>query len=344
MHMQYIDYYEILGVPKSATEKEIKQAYRKLARKHHPDLHQGDAKAQAEEKFKQINEAYEVLGDPDKRAKYDKLGMNWRAGDEVQFDPSATGNGYTYSYQGSTDFDPSGFEFSNFFNSIFGQDFSHGKPGGRRTRSANYKGEDVNAEIHLSVTELMQGVEKDLRLSAPNVCAACEGQRFNQRGVCPACGGTGITEAAKTVKVKIPAGLCPGASLRLKGLGGKGFGTGAAGDLYLHIQVADPAWLVNGSDLEAELTLYPEQAVLGDRVKVATPHGPVQLKIQPGTHSGQRLRLKNKGLPQKQGLGDLYLKIRIDIPQNQPEDEKALYRKIRDAKAANQHGQEQGVA
>ena len=338
--MQYIDYYEILGVARTATEKEIKQAYRKLARKHHPDLHQGDAKTQAEEKFKQINEAYEVLGDPDKRAKYDKLGMNWQAGDEVHFDPSAAGGGYTYSYQGNADFDPSG--FSSFFASIFGQDFSHGRPGGRGTRSANFKGEDINAEIHLSVTELIQGVEKDLQLSAPQVCAACAGQRFSQHGICQVCGGTGVTETVKTVKVKIPAALYPGASLRLKGLGGKGSGTGAAGDLYLNIQVSDPTWQVNGSDLETELTLYPEQAVLGDQLKVTTPHGPVQLKIQPGTHSGQRLRLKNKGLPHKQGWGDLYLKIRIDIPQNLPEAEKALYRKIRETKT--QHESAQGVA
>ncbi|WP_371378995.1 DnaJ C-terminal domain-containing protein [Sporomusa aerivorans] len=339
--MQYVDYYEILGIVKTATEKEIKQAYRKLARKHHPDLHQGDAKKQAEEKFKQINEAYEVLGDPGKRAKYDKLGMNWQTGDEVHFDPSAAG-GYTYSYQGNEGFDPS--EFSNFFASIFGQEFNHGQPGGRRTRTANYKGEDINAEIQLSVIELIQGAEKDLHLSAPQVCTACAGQRFSQHGICQTCGGAGVTEIAKTVKVKIPAGLYPGASLRLKGLGGRGSGTSDAGDLYLHIQVGDPTWQVNGRDLETELTLYPEQAVLGDRVKVATPHGPVQLKIEPGTHSGQRLRLKNKGLPQKQGLGDLYLKIRIDIPQNLPETEKALYRKIRDGKVSNPHESAQGVA
>lgn len=328
--MKYIDYYEVLGIPKTASEKEIKQAYRKLARQHHPDLHQGDAKTEAEEKFKLINEAYEVLGDPDKRAKYDKLGMNWKAGDEFNADPSNMGGGYTYTYQGANDFDLGGFGFSDFFSSIFGQDFSRSQQGGGRTRRTNFKGEDVDAEISLSIDELIHGVEKDLYLSAPNVCAACEGQRFSKRGVCQACGGTGVTEDTKTVKVKVPSGLHPGATLRLKGLGGKGYGEGPAGDLYLHIRVAqNPAWRINGSDLETDLVIYPDQAVLGNKVQVPTPHGQVQLKIQPGIHAGQRLRLRNKGLPKNGGFGDLYFKISIDIPKDQSEEEKELYQKIR---------------
>ncbi len=328
--MKYIDYYEALGVSKTASDKEIKQAYRKLARQHHPDLHQGDAKAEAEEKFKLINEAYEVLGDPDKRAKYDKLGMNWKAGDDFNFDPSNMGGGYTYTYQGSPE-DFGGFGFSDFFSSIFGQDFTRSHQGGGRKRRTDYKGEDVDAEISLSIDELIHGVEKDLYLSAPNVCAACEGQRVTQRGVCQACRGTGVTEDTKTVKIKVPAGIHPGASLRLKGLGGKGYGNGPAGDLYLHIRVApNSAWQIKGSDLEADLVIYPDQAVLGDKMHVPTPHGQVQLKIQPGVHVGQRLRLKNKGLPKGGAFGDLYLKISIDIPKDQLEEEKELYRKIRE--------------
>jgi curved DNA-binding protein len=328
--MQYIDYYEVLGISKGASEKEIKQAYRKLARKHHPDLHQGDAKTKAEEKFKLINEAYEVLGDADKRAKYDKLGMNWKAGDEVNFDPSGMGREYTYSYQQPGDVDLNGFGFSDFFSQFFGQDFARAHQSSTQTRRSNHKGEDIDAEISLSVDELIGGVEKELYLSAPNVCAACGGQRFVQRGVCRACGGTGVTEDTKTVKVTVPAGLHPGASLRLKGLGGKGYGDGPAGDLYLHIKATpNPSWQITGSDLETDLMIYPDQAVLGDKMQVPTPHGQVQLKLQPGVHSGQRLRLKNKGLPKSDGsFGDLYFKIRIDIPQNQLEEEKALYQKI----------------
>jgi curved DNA-binding protein len=325
--VKYIDYYEVLGVPKTASEKEIKQAYRNLARKHHPDLHQGDAKAAAEEKFKLINEAYEVLGDADKRAKYDKLGMSWQVGDEINSDPGSMGG---HTYQGTADFDLSGFGFSDFFSRMFGQDFARSHQGSGSTRRSSFKGEDIDAEISLPVNELIHGVEKELYLSAPNVCAACQGQRFTQHGVCRTCGGTGVTDDVKTVKVKVPAGLHPGASLRLKGLGGKGYGDGPAGDLYLHIRTAQtPGWQVNGSDLEAELVIYPDQAVVGDKVPVPTPHGQVQLKIQPGIHSGQRLRLKNKGLPRSDGSrGDLYLKIQIDIPQQLAESEKELYRKI----------------
>lgn len=328
--MKYIDYYEVLKVPKTASEKEVKQAYRKLAREHHPDLHQGEAKAKAEEKIKLINEAYEVLGDAEKRAKYDRLGMNWHAGDEFNTDPSNTG-GYTYTYQGPADFDLGSFGFSDFFSSIFGQDFVNSRQRGGQTRRAHRKGEDIDAEISLTIDELMHGTEKELQLSAPGLCTACAGQRFTQRGICQACGGTGFIDEIKTVKVKIPARLYPGASLRLKGLGGKGYGDGPAGDLYLHIRVAANAtWQIKDSDVEAELVLYPDQAVLGDKIQVPTPHGSVQLKIQPGIHAGQRLRLRGKGLPKEGGFGDLHFRIRIDIPTVQTEAERELYGKIRE--------------
>ncbi len=328
--MKYIDYYEVLNVPRTATEKEIKQAYRKLAREHHPDLHQNEAKAKAEEKFKQINEAYEVLSDAEKRSKYDRLGMNWKAGDEFDFDPANMG-GRTYTYHGQSDFDLGGFGFSDFFSSIFGEDFVHSRRSGGRGRQASYKGEDIDAEISLTVDELIRGTEKELRLSVPSPCAACGGQRFSDRGICRACAGTGVTEDTKTVKVKIPAKLYPGASLRLKGLGGKGYGNGPDGDLYLRIRVApDGRWQVSGSDLETELVVYPDQAVLGDKLQVPTPHGPVQLKLQPGMHFGQRLRIREKGLPKENGFGDLYFRLHIDIPRDQTEAEKELYHKIRE--------------
>jgi curved DNA-binding protein len=332
--MQYIDYYEVLGVPKTASEKDIKQAYRKLARKHHPDLHQGDAKAQAEEKFKLINEAYEVLGDNDKRAKYDQLGMNWKAGDEVNFDPGA--GGYAYSYQGPVDFDLSGFGFSDFFSQIFGQDFARSQKGGGHSSRQDYRGEDINAEISLTIAEMVHGADKELHLSAPNVCTACAGQRFTRQGFCRSCGGTGQTEDKKTVKVKVPPGLHPGSTLRLKGLGGKGYGNGPVGDLYLHIQAApDATWHIKGSDLEAELTLYPDQAILGDKMQVPTPYGPVQLKIQPHMHAGQKLRLKAKGLPRADGTtGDLYFKIKIDIPQQLSQQEREIYQQLRQLRQA----------
>lgn len=317
--MKYIDYYEVLGVPRTATETEIKQAYRKLARQHHPDVHQGDAKAAAEEKFKLINEAYEVLGDSEKRAKYDRLGANWKTGQEFDFhEPGG------FHYQSGGD----GFDFSDFFASIFGDDlFRAGRSNGHRS----LRGENIEAEITLTLDELIHGAEKDLRLTSPNVCAACEGRRITQHGVCRSCKGLGITEETKTVKVNIPAGLSPGASIRLKGLGGKGSGGAPDGDLYLHVKAAPHSrWqVVNQSDLEGDLSIYPEQAALGDKVSVPTPYGTVLLKIQPGIHSGQKLRLKGKGLKRPDGTqGDLYLKLQIDLPPQLSPAEIELYRQI----------------
>ena len=328
--MKFIDYYETLGLDRTATEKEIKQAYRKLARKHHPDLHQGNAKKTAEEKFKLINEAYEVLSDPDKRTKYDRLGANWQSGQD--FSPQDSGGFGAYQNANVHFEDASGFGFSDFFASVFGQDFARSRGAGGPQGRTGHPGESIDADISLTVDELVRGTEKDLRLSTPNICTACAGQRFTTRGVCPACGGLGSIEESKTVKVKIPAGLHPGSALRLKGLGGKGYGAGPAGDLYLRILATpDLNWqVVNQKDLESELTIYPEQAALGDKVSVPTPHGTVQVKIHAGAHTGQRLRLKGKGLGSADAPGDLYLRILIDLPAHLSEEELALYRQIND--------------
>lgn len=329
MFLKYIDYYEVLKVPRTASEKEIKQAYRKLARQYHPDLHQGKAKEAAEEKFKLINEAYEVLGDAEKRAKYDQLGMNWKAGDE--FNPGVSNkDGSRYNtYQGPGGFDRDIFGFSDFFADIFGQDFMYSRQKGDPTWRGNYKGEDIEAEISLTIDELIHGTEREVRLSIPSPCTACGGQGVTQNRVCRSCAGAGIINETKTFKVKIPAKIRPNTSLRLKGLGGKGYGDGSSGDLYLYIRVVDDGWRINGSDIERELVIYPEQAVLGGKIQASTPHGPVQVQLQPAIHSGQRLRLREKGLPKEGGFGDLYFIIRIDIPAKMTEPEKELYRKIR---------------
>ncbi|EIW20350.1 MULTISPECIES: DnaJ C-terminal domain-containing protein [Pelosinus] len=325
--MKFIDYYEVLGVPKTATDKEIKTAYRKLARQYHPDVQKGKEKKEAEEKFKQINEAYEVLGDASKREKYDTLGENWRMGQEFQPPPNASGY-QTYHMDGMD-----GFGFSDFFSSIFGQEFSRQSDGYGRSyqaRQPRYEGDDVEATISLTVEELMTGAEKEIQIHVPVICAACEGQRFTSRGVCTACKGAGVIEEHKKLKVKIPGKSYPGTVLRLKGMGGKGSNNGANGDLYLHAEMKPHSnWrVVNQIDLEGDLTIYPEQAVLGDLVSVHTPSGIVEVKIQPGTHSGQKLRLKDRGFKKNATLGDLYIKIQIDIPRNQRKEELELYKQI----------------
>lgn len=298
--MKYIDYYEALGVPRTATEKEIKTAYRKLARQHHPDLHQGDAKKAAEEKFKTINEAYEVLSDADKRTKYDQLGMNWQAGQDFQPPPDMGGFDFRNIHINGDNLHG----FSDFFASMFGQDLFRRAERGQRQRGPVH-GEDIDAEINLQVEELYNGGEKDLQIQT---------------------GG-----AAKTVKVKIPPKIYPGAVLRLKGLGGNGHGGGASGDLLLHLNaLPHPIWrIVDQVDVEADLTIYPEQAVVGDKVSVPTPDGMIQLKIPAGIHNGQKMRLKDKGLKRKNGtLGDMFVRVKIDTPQEQSAEEVELYRKI----------------
>lgn len=326
--MKFIDYYEVLGVPKTATEKEIKTAYRKLARQYHPDVQKADGRKAAEEKFKEINEAYEVLGDAENRAKYDKLGQNWRMGQEFQPPPENAG------YQSFHMDDMDGFGFSDFFSSIFGQDFSRQQANyadGYRTGSRSRKGEDVEVEISLAIEELMTGTEKDIQINLPALCGACEGRRFSNRGVCSACGGTGTKDEHKRLKVKIPGKSYPGTVLRLKGLGGKGVNDGANGDLYLHVQAKPNAiWrVVDQIHLEGDLLIHPEQAVLGDQVSMQTPEGMVQVTIQPGIRSAQKLRLKNRGFKgQNDTLGDLYIKVYIDIPRNQSPEEIELYKQI----------------
>ena len=303
--MKYIDYYEALGVPRTATEKEIKTAYRKLAREHHPDLHQGDAKKAAEEKFKVINEAYEVLSDADKRAKYDRLGMNWQAGQDFQPPPDMGGFDFRNIHVNGQDLHG----FSDFFASMFGQDI-FGRRGGRHERPHERqrgpaRGEDIDAEINLLVEELYNGGEKDIQIQSGN--------------------------ETKTVKVKIPPRIYPGSVLRLKGLGGSGHGGAGNGDLLLHLNaLPHPIWrIVDQVDIEADLTIYPEQAVVGDKVSVSIPDGMVQLKIPAGIHNGQKMRLKDKGLKRKNGtLGDMFVRVKIDTPPEQTPEEVELYKKI----------------
>ena len=300
--MKYIDYYEALGVPRTATEKEIKTAYRKLARQHHPDLHQGDAKKAAEEKFKTINEAYEVLSDADKRAKYDRLGMNWQSGQDFQ--PGPDMGGFDFRNVNVSGEGLNG--FSDFFSSMFGQDIFGGRRGARTERQRGpMRGEDIEADINLLIEELYNGGEKDIQIQTGN--------------------------ATKTVKVKIPPRIYSGAVLRLKGLGGAGHAGGAAGDLLLQLKALQhPVWRIEDQvDIEADLTIYPEQAVVGDKISVPTPDGMIQMKIPAGIHNGQKMRLKDRGLKRKNGtLGDMFVRVKIDLPPEQSPEEVELYKKV----------------
>lgn len=330
MAVKYQDYYETLGVKRDADEKTIKAAYRKLARKWHPDLHSGKKKEEAEEKFKQINEAYEVLSDSEKRAKYDRLGANWRAGDSFEAPPDMDG----VRFYTSGNFNPEDLAgFSDFFAAMFGG----GGPGSPFTgRSRGYggphKGQDIESSIDVTLEEVFNGGTKSLRLSTSALCPGCQGSGITGRNICTRCGGTGSIPEQKTIDVKIPAGVSEGSRIRLKGQGGEGVGGGPRGDLYLKIHILPhPLFTVNGHDLESEVVVFPEQAVLGDRVQVPTLEKPVIVTIPPGSHNGQRLRLKGKGLKGKgDDAGDLYIRMKIDIPREIGNEERDLYSRLRD--------------
>ncbi|MGI6492308.1 MAG: DnaJ C-terminal domain-containing protein [Pelotomaculum sp.] len=320
MGVSFQDYYEILGVSRTATDKEIKSAYRKLARKWHPDLHTGKDKETAEEKIKLINEAYEVLSDKEKREKYDRLGANWRAGDDFQPPPGAEG----FHFYTDGNFGSSG--FSDFFEAFFGGGFG---PSTRTSRRGPVPGQDVESELELTLEEAYRGGQKSLQLSTREICQACDGLGSNGRSFCPNCGGTGSTSNYKTLSVKIPAGVADGSRIRLKGQGGEGLNGGARGDLYLKVRILPHhIFKLKGSDLETEVTLWPEQAALGDQVSVPTLDGPVLMKVPAGSRSGKRLRLRGKGLPHKGGRGDEYVVIKIDIPGHITPEEEKLYRQL----------------
>lgn len=324
MAVSYQDYYEILGVPRDASAKDIKAAYRKLARQWHPDLHTGKKKVEAEEKIKRINEAYEVLKDSEKRAKYDQLGKNWKAGQDF----TSSGDGVHF-YQ-SSNVNPEDLGgFSDFFNSIFGS-----QAGARSSPFTSFarQGQDIETNLELSLEELFRGGSKSIRLSSRQICPDCQGQGVQGRSFCSRCGGTGSLPEEKNLEVKIPAGIYEGSTIRLKGQGGQGLGGGAPGDLYLKVTLLPhPYFKVKGQDLEGKVTLRPEQAVLGDKVTVPTMEGSVTVTIPAGSHNSSRLRLKGKGLPhKKESRGDQYVVIEIDTPRDLTEEEIALYHKLKE--------------
>lgn len=326
MKVKYQDYYQILGVNRNATEKEIKTAYRKLARKYHPDLFAGKEKKEAEEKFKQINEANEVLSDPEKRAKYDRLGTDWQAGQDFQ--PSSDMEGIRFYTTDDINLESG---FSEFFESLFGGDFPFRRATATtRRHKRTTRGQDIESEINLTLEEAYRGTEKSLQISSQEICDVCGGTGRIRRSFCSRCGGTGTILATKTLKVKIPPGVLEDSRIRLKGQGGEGSSDGVRGDLYLKVHfLPHPVFKVKGSDLETEIVLLPEQAVFGSKVTAPTLDGDVVMTVPPETHTGSKLRLKGKGLPRKEGgRGDEYVRIVIDIPRHLTSKEKKLYQQL----------------
>ena len=348
--MEYKDYYDILGVKRDASEAEIKSAYRKLARKYHPDVNKTK---EAESKFKDINEAYEVLGDKDKRQRYDSLGANWQGGQSWTpppgFEQYGFGGGQGGAYQ-SFNFNGQDLGgFSDFFSSLFGDMMGGGargaqgmnfggfdfSSGAQQTHSTRQKRQSAQPQEDLDVTKTLNITAKDLFEKKPITVKFNNVEKCTQcppgGGFCSACGGTGIKKKKKSIKVKLPPDVTEGKKVRIKGEG-KVDSYGRKGDLFLIIHFKDSEYEIDGFDLTKEVEITPPEAVLGVKKDINTLHGNIGIKIPPKTSSGQMLRLKGLGLPKKDGTyGNLNAKIKIVIPKDISERQIELYRKINES-------------
>jgi curved DNA-binding protein len=318
--MEYRDYYKILGVERAATADEIKKSYRRLARKYHPDV---SKEKNAESRFKEVQEAYEVLKDPEKRAAYDQLGNNWKSGEQFR-PPPGWASGFEFSggprggRQGSAGagfggasedvFEAEG--FSDFFSSLFGGGAGGPFAGGGARRSR--AGRDHHAEVEIDLEEAFAGTTRTLELKRPKLKAD----------------GT-LELEPHTVKVTIPAGVTEGQLIRLAGQGESGPGGGRAGDLYLQVRIRPHRiFQLDGRDITLTLPVAPWEAALGGPVKVPTLAGTVEMNIPAGAQSGQKLRLRGRGLPGQQ-TGDQYVQLKVVLPQANSPEARALYEEMR---------------
>lgn len=293
--MEYKDYYKILGVERSASQDEIRKAFRRMAAKYHPDRNKD---AGAEDHFKEVNEANEVLSDPQKRARYDQLGSNWHAGENFR-PPPGWGNGNSAHFNASffEDIARQGFDsgsggggFSDFFESLFGNNGSFRRSGGNGFRGNNTQ----EATIQLSLEDIFHGARKTIRLPS-----------------------------GENLQVQIPAGILEGQKLRLTGKGPRG------SDIYLKIKIREhPLYRLDGRDIHMELPISPWEAALGETVAVPTPNGRINLKIPQGSQSGKKMRLKSRGLP-GQPPGDLYVILLVNTPPADTEEQKEYYARMR---------------
>jgi curved DNA-binding protein len=303
MAVTFQDYYQILGVERTAAQEDIQRAYRKLARKFHPDINKDPA---AEDTFKQINEAYEVLKDPESRQKYDSIGTGFKGGEDFSVPPGWENVRFYHSGD-------EGADYSDFFRSVFGDlgGFSSGEmPGGGHRRR---RGRDYDSHIEITLEDACNGASKVIDLES--VVPGADGRPVRSR---------------QSLDVKIPKGVTEGSKIRLRGQGGKGVGGGEDGDLYLKVHVQkDPRFQVEHHDLLSTLDVAPWEAALGTKVTVPTVGGAVNMTLPPGTQAGQVFRLRGKGIPRRTGEpGDLLITVRVVVPQRLTEREKQLFEEL----------------
>ena len=309
--MDFQDYYNIMGLERDASQDEIKRAYRKLARKYHPDV---SKEADAEARFKELGEAYAVLKDPEKRAAYDELGANWKAGQDFQPPPDWDA-GFEFTGGGFSGGDSSA--YSDFFESLFGRGFGSAQADHNRA-GFHARGEDHHAKVLIDLEEAYRDATCDITLRTPELDS-----------------GGHVTTKQRTLNVKIPKGVKQGQRIRLSGQGSPGLGKGQAGDLYLEIEFKPhKLFKIEGRDLYLDLPVSPWEAALGATVKAPTPEGPVDLKIPQGTTAGRKLRLRKRGIPGTPP-GDLYATLKITLPAADNDAAKELYRKMEKELAYN---------
>jgi curved DNA-binding protein len=296
--MEFKDYYKVMGVARDATEAQIKQAYRKLARKYHPDV---SKEKDAEARFKEVGEAYEVLKSPERRAAYDQLGQGPRAGEEFR-PPPDWGAGFEFSGAGPRDSD-----YSDFFESLFGAQ-TRAKPGNRRGAFHPGQGVDHHAKVLLDLDATLRGGARQLTLRVPEIDA--DGR---------------LVSKERVLNVQVPKGILAGQNIRLAGQGERPPGEGTPGDLYIEVEFQPhPLYRVDGRDLFLDLPVAPWEAALGASVKTPTPTGTVDLKIPAGSHAGSKLRLRGRGIPASPP-GDFYVILQIALPSADDDKAKAAY-------------------
>ncbi len=338
MAVKFHDYYQTLGVARGATADEIKKAYRKLARKYHPDVNPGDKSA--EEKFKEVSEAYEVLSDTEKRKRYDQLGADWKAG--ADFTPPPGWAGWTpygkgwegarveYGdlrdiFGGATGAAGVG-DFSDFFETLFGA-----RPGAARGAPFTMRGRDIETEMEISLEDAHRGSMRTITLRSQATCSACNGSGVVNNKPCPTCHGAGVVTRPKTLDVNIPAGVREGSVIRLAGQGEPGRGNAPSGDLLVRLRLKPHRIfsVTSEGDVQIDLPVAPWETALGARVNVPTLDGSVEMTIPAGAQGGQRLRLRGQGLNRRSGgRGDEYVRLKIVTPPKPTEKERELFERL----------------